>query len=339
MRNIGVINRQKRNRVWAILSAAVLCFAVSFLFFPYKSHAVESSLNILFIGNSYTARHQLPDLIKQMAEQGIQGLKIRVTSVTYAGRRLKNHWELGTQNFVRLWEITDIEQQSRIELLESKARLYPKDKYFKKALVKHRQLLSLLRNGRKKWDVVILQTFRDEATTFPQYAAKFASLAKAQSAKVILYETTPKTLNSKPLDNIPDEKIGIAKAKLLAHMAKELEASVVPMSLIAMRAVQKIPNITLRFKNDPHLNQNMAYLTASAFFAVLFDLSPEGLTINKVRDIRFYKNSLKTLDKDGNPIVKVFSPQETSSLQRTAWDGIQEFKLLQQKINETVKEY
>ena len=48
---------------------------------------------------------------------------------------------------------------------------------------------------RTKWDVVVLQSYRDDLegneSLYAQFAPKFTALAKAQGARVILYETTP----------------------------------------------------------------------------------------------------------------------------------------------------
>ena len=66
----------------------------------------SQSLNDLFIGNSFTGRHNLSQVVKQLAEAGQPGLKFEVTTVIYGGRTLKDHWRLGTQNFVKLATLT-----------------------------------------------------------------------------------------------------------------------------------------------------------------------------------------------------------------------------------------
>lgn len=62
----------------------------------------SQTLDVLFIGNSYTRRHDLPKLVKAMAEQGAPSLRFDVSTVIYGGRRLVDHWRLGTQNFVKI---------------------------------------------------------------------------------------------------------------------------------------------------------------------------------------------------------------------------------------------
>ena len=53
--------------------------------------AEAEKLNVLFIGNSYTARHKLANVVKAMAEAGNPGLTVDITQVIYGGRRLVDH--------------------------------------------------------------------------------------------------------------------------------------------------------------------------------------------------------------------------------------------------------
>src|SRR5690348_8444101 len=163
----------------------------------------------------------------------------------------------------------------------------PKDdpifSYTKPALVRQQHLTASLTGHHDKWDVVVLQSYRDdldgESSLYVEYAPKFAALAKAQGAQVILYETTPVTQNEKPLETPPDPAPVLQKERLIAELAGRIGAKVVPMSMVALHAQTVRPDLTLRFVNDTHLNQTMAYLTACTFFAALFERSPEGLPV------------------------------------------------------------
>ncbi|MDC0259168.1 hypothetical protein OAK43_02935, partial [Verrucomicrobiales bacterium] len=66
----------------------------------------KKTVNVLFIGNSYTARHNLAKAVKTMAEEGNPGLVFKPTTVIYGGRTLSDHWNLGTQNVVKLQSLT-----------------------------------------------------------------------------------------------------------------------------------------------------------------------------------------------------------------------------------------
>lgn len=58
------------------------------------------------------------------------------------------------------------------------------------------------------------------------------------------------------------------------------------MPLVALRCQTFRPDLTLRFVNDTHFNQAMAYLTACTFYGRLFNHSPEGLAFGQVTDNR-----------------------------------------------------
>ena len=51
------------------------------------------SLNILFIGNSFTQRNDLPGLLAEMAEE--RGIHIRHTLTSVSGASLRTHWNAG----------------------------------------------------------------------------------------------------------------------------------------------------------------------------------------------------------------------------------------------------
>jgi hypothetical protein len=294
-----------------------------------SAHAAErKTLNVLFIGNSYTARHNLAQVVKAMAEAGNPGLTFDITQVIYGGRRLIDHWRLGTQNYVRIADLTADEEKQTIADLKKQIADDPKDKYAKGALRRHQSLLKNLEAQRKKWDIVVLQSYRDdiqgETSLYLEYAPKFAELIKAQGARVVLYETTPATQNAKPLTAPPDTEKVLAKEKLIAKLANQIDATVVPMSIVGLRCQTERPDLTLRFINDAHLNHTMAYK------------SPEGLPVDSITDIRFFEmdgKADKTKDRDGNPIERTFAGKDLADLQRIAWEGLNEFR----KIRTTAK--
>lgn len=295
----------------------------------------EKTLKVLFVGNSYTARHRLANVVKSLAESGNPQLVFEPTTVIYGGRTLADHWRLGTANYLQLESLTAADEKQTIAKLEEMVRADPKDRYAKAALKRHRALLPDLESQRTRWDVVVLQSYRDDLGSGPwryaEFAPKFAELAHAQGARVILYETTPTTQNAKPLSSPPDGKLERLKASKLARLADQVQADAAPMSLVGLRCQTQRPDLTLRFVNDAHLNQTMAYLTACTIYSALFDRSPEGLPLREVTDIRFFQNEDRTRDRDGKPITKKFSEEDTADLQRIAWEAYQEFQGLRGK--------
>jgi len=318
------------------ISLTKLFLVVSLLLASFVVDAEEKkeTLNVLFIGNSYTARHNLSKVVKAMAEEGNPGLAFIPTTVIYGGRTLADHWRLGTQNFVRIHEVTADEVNKKISKLEAGLKADPKGKHAKSGISRQKSLLKSLEKEHPKWDVIVLQSYRDDLegdpTRYSEYAPKFAKLAKAQGARVILYETTPTTQNSKALTTAPDPSVVQKKARAIAKLAKEIDAAVAPMSLAGLRCQTERPDLTLRFVNDGHLNHTMAYLTACSIYAALFDKSPVGLKISSITDIRFFEKEPgnKQKDRDGNPITRVFSKKDRADLQRIAWESYSEFRAI-----------
>ena len=298
-----------------------------------KQNAAGKTMNVLFVGNSYTARHNLANVVKQLAEAGNPGMTFNPTQVIYGGRTLSDHWRLGTQHIVNQHSVTEQEVQETISHLQSLVQAKPKDKYNPSGLKRMRALLKAIENGtvdRFKWDLVVLQSYRDDLkgleSRYVKFAPQFSELAKAQGARVLLYETTPTTQNQFPLQQPYDPAPVMEKSKVMAQLARDCDAMIAPMAFVANQCQAGAPEIALRFKNDAHLNQTMAYLTACTMYSALFGKSPEGIEINSVTDIRYWENDRKTgKDRDGNPIKRVFSDKERLFLQRTAFNALQDF--------------
>lgn len=313
---------------------ATLALTLVSLSLAVGAEGEKKTLNVLFIGNSFTARHNLSTVVKAMAEAGNPGLTFNHTKIIYGGSTLKDHWRLGTQNTVKQSTLTEAEETATILALEKAAADDPKDKYAPSALTRHRALLPKFETNRQPWDVIVLQSYRDDIegdpTLYAEYAPKFAELAKTQGARVILYETTPLTQNEKPLTAAPDAAPILAKERAIAVLAKKIGAAVAPMALVAHRCQTQRPDLTLRFVNDAHLNQTMSYLTACTLYAAIFSQSPVGLPIDSITDTRHFegKRNDKTKDRDGNPITRKFSDQDRADLQRIAWEGWSEFQKL-----------
>ncbi|WP_146395256.1 hypothetical protein [Planctomycetes bacterium CA13] len=298
------------------------------------SNANPKTLHVLFIGNSYTARHNLAQVVKAMSEAANAELSFLPTQVIYGGQTLKAHWRLGTQHIINRHCVNREQVAATIAELKTASEEDPTFKHASGGLTRMRSLLQEIENGtldRTKWDLVVLQSYRDDLqgaqSSYMRFAPKFAELAKAQDARVLLYETTPSTQNQFPITQHQEPSAVLEKARQIAKLATQIDASVAPMSYVALQCQTSNPQVTLRFENDPHLNQTMAYLTACTIYAAIYDRSPEGVAIDSVTDIRFLNNDRDSgKDRDGKPIKKVFSKQEQAFLQTTAWRALQEFK-------------
>jgi len=312
--------------------AACAALAVAALVPGGSAAAPPQTLTVLFIGNSFTARHTLSAVVKAMAEAGNPGLTLEVTTLLYGGRTLKDHWRLGTQNFVNQTTVKPAEVEATLATLRATVAKDPADSYAKLAITRQQELLGQLGGPRRKWDIVVLQSYRDDtqgaASSYLEYAPRFAALIKAQGGRTVLYETTPDTQHATALAAAPDRGPVLAKARLIAALAARLDAATVPMSLVALHCQTLRPDLTLRFVNDAHLNQTMAYLTACTFQAALFGRSPEGLALDTITDTRALAPIHRDQDRDGQPLKRVFSTRDRADLQRAAWEGYQEFQRL-----------
>ena len=95
-----------------LLKSFLICLAL----FPatLSAQLEPEALKALFIGNSYTGRHNLSEFVESLAEEGNPRLNFERTAFIYGGRKLYNRWNLGTQNIVRINSIRESEQQRQM---------------------------------------------------------------------------------------------------------------------------------------------------------------------------------------------------------------------------------
>ena len=56
--------------------------------------AQARQINMLFMGNSFTFRHDLPELVKTVFEQGQPDLTVNVEKIVYGGQGMFQHHDL-----------------------------------------------------------------------------------------------------------------------------------------------------------------------------------------------------------------------------------------------------
>lgn len=292
----------------------------------------SGTVHVLFLGNSFTGRHNLSELVKAMIEAGNPNVKFEVTTVIYGGRTMADHWRLHSQNFINFEKLTIEQEKATLASLDKMIAADPNDRYATAAKQRHEGLLKLLAGPRHKWDIVVLQSYRDDTigaeSKYVEYVPRMAELVKAQGGRTVLYETTPDTQNEKPLTSPPDAAPVQKKEAVIAELAKRVDAIAVPMAQVAFHCQRIRPDLTLRYVNDGHLNKTMAYLTACTFYAALCDRSAEGVVVDTVTDTRSLDDKRRDLDRDGKPITQKFSPKDCADLQKIAWDGLKQFKAL-----------
>src|SRR5215472_9571731 len=76
-----------------------------------------SEVEILFIGNSYTSRNNLPRLLVDLAAQGDQPRAVHTESIVAGGASLRRHWNAGKARQVierRSWRYVVLQEQSTL---------------------------------------------------------------------------------------------------------------------------------------------------------------------------------------------------------------------------------
>jgi len=294
-------------------------------------------IRVLFLGNSFTYCNKLPELIQQMAAAGKPSRKLVTTTITYGGRTMEYHWGLHSQNWVKLPGLTEAELEKSIADLKQQFAKDTNNGNIRRAIQRHEALRPSLKEPRPKYDFVVLQSWKDTEggtnSAYVEYARRFAALAREQGSKVVFYDTAPDSLNAQPLTNAPARAPAEERARVLATIAREFDALVVPVPLVVWHCQTQRPELPLRYVKDFHLNQTMGYLTAATFYAVLFGESPEGIPVNEVTDVNVLDPAHPELGPDGDPQRKVLDDDLRLFLQRTAARAVADFRQLSPVTN------
>jgi hypothetical protein len=291
---------------------------------------VNKELSLLFVGNSFTHRGGMPKVVAELTEAGNPELRLKHLAFGGSGASIQRHWKGRTAlGLITLASLTKEERDKTLKSFRGSLAKDPDDAMAKNGLRIYRILLRQFRPDADywKWDFVALQKY--EATDgYMEYAEKFAAEIKARGGRPILYLTaTGKgAMNAKPLAEPPGPDVVWNDAKVFAEFADRIGAAVAPMPAVALHCNRVRPDLTLRWVNDAHPNQTMAYLTACTFYAAMFNRSPEGLPVDKATDIKTFGKEGK--DADGGPLTRTFSPKDRADLQRIAWEAYSEFQKL-----------
>jgi hypothetical protein len=213
MRTIGIL-------VWTLL--LVGCQLAEKPLYP-RHAATESTLSVLFIGNSLTYYNDLPGLVADMSSG--QPRPMAIETETAALRTLAKHVSIG----------------------RAQAKL-----------------------ASRRWDVVVLQEYSREPVTNPlrsrEAFAKLASIARAQGARVIVFENWPRAWRSQEAASLQQE---------LAATARAVDGRLAPIGTVWMRVRDQHPQIRL-LQDDRHPTPAGTYLAACVLFRTIYDAaSPE----------------------------------------------------------------
>jgi hypothetical protein len=306
-------------------------------------------INMLFMGNSFTFRHDLPELVKKVFEEGQPGLTVNVEKIVYGGQDMFRHHDLYfSETMVRLNSITLPEIEGKITSIKSmlaagKAPEFYTAYWEKTGLapvswaiieknlgtaVKHQQELikRIENNGRVKWDYLVLQSWKDVVADvdagYAEYAQKWAKMAEREGFKVILYITAPHAQNQEAVT----EPLELAQTEMEMKAIQQLvdrikPFAVVPVALGLKNIQQNGTDLKFRYVNDMHPNQYSAFLASNMFYASFFKKSTEGFKYNTVVETKL-KNGK---DPDGGDKTVVLDDKTKTFLQKAAYDAVMEF--------------
>jgi hypothetical protein len=312
--------------------------------------AQARQINMLFMGNSFTFRHDLPKLVKTVFEQGQPGLTVNVENVVYGGQDMFGHHDLYfSESMLRLNSITIPEIEAFITRIKSlQAMTTPPDFYgaygqksglepmawekihehLETSLKRQQFLIERIRNNRRvKWDYVVLQSWQDVVGDvdkgYAEYVQQWAAMAEKEGIKVILYITAPHAQNAAPVK----APIGLEQTRMemetIGKLVKRIHPfAVVPVALGLEMIQENGTDLKFRYVNDGHPNQYSAFLAANMFYAACFKESPEGLNFNTVIETKLDENGK---DPDGNDPKIVFDENTKNLIQKTAFDAVMAF--------------
>lgn len=310
-------------------------------------------INILFIGNSFTFRSELPDLVKEVFESGHPDLTVNVEKLCYGGQDLFRHHDLYfSETRVRLNTITVPEIEEKMHTIQAMLDMDEAPDFYqdywdtigrrpeswqkiqsnlKQAFrVQERLIKRIDNNGRKKWDYVVLQSWQDIVPNvdagYGAYAQKLARIAKEEGSEVILYITAPHAQNKEPVSEPLKWEKTQMELQTVAQLCERIQPfTVVPVGLGIKNIQQDGTEIMFRYLNDGHPTQYSVYLAANMFYAAFFNQSPVGLEFDTVvENVSHGKGEGK--DPDGGDAQVVFKDPVKTELQQAAYDAVVEFQ-------------
>ncbi|MEM7601619.1 MAG: hypothetical protein AAF357_09415 [Verrucomicrobiota bacterium] len=323
-------------------------------------------IDILFLGNSFTNRHDVPDLVEAILEDGDPDTNINVSRVIYGGQNMFKHSTYYfSQSFLEQSTITNEEIEARIAtmkgFLESDAAPNGEEwdthwasvgkknvpfagihGHISKAIRNHETLLT--ENPKTKWDYVVLQSWRDVSVepnqAYEKYATKLAEIAKAQGTEVILYMTSPETQNQDPVTeplNPESAERDVAVGLRLVEALKPKAVIPVPLAIKNIQAAgpdsggadlsdEEKPGTDLVFR---YQNDGHPNQTCAYLVANLFYAAFNDKSPEGLDFSTVTENKVKNgKDPDGGEPTVVFEGETKAYLQRMAHEAVQEFQAL-----------
>jgi hypothetical protein len=120
---------------------------------------------------------------------------------------------LASQHVVNQYKVTCDDIEATVTALKQAVK-ETNNRYVQLDLTRQLALLNEFELHRKKWDLIVLQSYRDDLkgdnSLYMQFAPKYAELAKEQGARIILDSlktTPPRTVTANPSPRFFQRKI------------------------------------------------------------------------------------------------------------------------------------
>jgi hypothetical protein len=263
---------------------------------PAKADAAsKDTQSFLFLGNSFTMRHQLPTLFAALAEEGFPGSSVKTEIVGYGGKNLFQHWECyRSYNRLNLSARSESDFESEIRELTSLGdsteepafyktfrqglldnafyrKFTPKTKSdwegdrsaIRQAVSSHKDWLSQKATApMHEFDFVVLQSWLDvtddPSSGYFKYAAKFSDVAKASGARPVLYLTASYAHNQAPANEAVARDRAVGECRAALAFSKTTGAVVVPVPLAITLAQESAEPVarTLTFRYKNDMHPN-----------------------------------------------------------------------------------
>jgi len=205
---------------------------------PRADAATPRATRVLFIGNSYSQRFNLPRVLEALAASASPPQRVETRGMLRGSARLKTHWDDGKAvEAIREggWSHVVLQEQSTLGIL--------------------------LVDGRPQ--------INDPERFFFPYARRFHDEAKQRGAKTVLALTWSRR-------QAPEAQSRLSHSFL--SLGHELGATVTPIGLAWQAVREQHPDIALYVEDGSHPSPAGTYLAACTLYATLFGHSPQGLT-------------------------------------------------------------
>lgn len=270
-----------------LMPLAVICVAAEAAL-PAKADApTEDTQSFLFIGNSFTMRHQLPTLFAALAHEGFPGSSVKTEIVGYGGKNLFQHWECyRSYNRLNLSGRSESDLETEIRELTILGNSNEEPDFYKtfsqglsdnafyrkftpktksdwegdrssirQAVSRHKEWLSRkATDATHEFDFVVLQSWLDvtddPSTGYFKYAAMFSDVAKASGARPVLYLTASYAHNQIPTTQAVARERAVGECRAALAFSKTTGAIVVPVPLTITLAQESVAPVarTLTFR-------------------------------------------------------------------------------------------